>query len=288
MLLGKIPIVILALYAGVSVLTFLVYVFDKSAAKREVSRIPENALHVASGLLVKLKKAASEEAIREANRALEIEPDYARAYMVLAWTHATRTWSGWTDNPEKELALGREAALKSVDCDKDDFWGYGALAFAELFARNHERALNAIDQAVALNPNSADSHAMRGLILNFAGDPTQALAEMELAIRLNPNHPHWYLIGVGRANFLLGRFEDAIPYLERVLNVAEDILTWRALLIASYMASGRDDQAQTETEALLQARPNVRCSDILSIVPLRDEVATAQYLELLKAAGIPE
>lgn len=156
--------------------------------------------------------------------------------MALVWAHAYRAWSGWTDVLEKELALGREAAAKAVDCDKDDFLGHGALAFAELFARNHERALNAID----------------------------------------------------RAHFLLGRYEDAIPYLERLVNAGEDILTWRTLLIASYMAAGREDQERTETKVLLESRPNVRCSDILAIVPLRDEQISAQYMKLLNAAGIPE
>ena len=44
----KIPSMILGIYCGASILTFLVYAFDKSAAKRGAWRISENKLHLLS------------------------------------------------------------------------------------------------------------------------------------------------------------------------------------------------------------------------------------------------
>jgi len=267
--------------------------FRDTETERALRHTPQNIAAYdhylrAFGLIMKITKKGSEEAIREARKALEIEPDYARAFMAIAWSYTYRVWSGWTDAPEKELALSREAALKAVNYDKDDFWSHGAVAFAELFARNHERALNAINRAVALNPNSADSHAMRGAILNFVGDPVEALEEMKLALRLNPNHPTWYLAGIGRAHYLLGQYEQAIPYIERLVNTGDEVLAWHPLLIASYMAVGREDEARAEVRALLAVSPDVRCENVLAITPFHDEQAAAQYTELLKTAGLPE
>lgn len=87
--------------------------------------------------------------------------------------------------------------------------------------RHHARGS---DRAVALNPNSADSHALRAVILNFIGDPAQASEEMDLATRLNPD-PHWYWVRIGRAQFLLGRYEEAIPRPEALVDVAEEVLS---------------------------------------------------------------
>jgi len=223
----------------------------------------------------------------EAHRALEIDPEYARAHMILAWAYAYRTLAGWTDDPQTEIGLSREAALKAVILDKNDFWGHAALSFAELHGRNHDRSLNAINRAVALNPNSADSHALRGVVLNFVGDPEEALDDMKLAVRLNPNHPAWYFVGLGRAYYELGKFEQAIPYLESLVDAGGDILSWRALLIASYMAAGRTDQARAEVSSLLAARPGARCAKVLAVTPYRGEEAAARYMELLKSAGLP-
>ena len=44
----KIPSMILGIYCGASILTFLVYAFDKSAAKRGGRRICEKTLHLLS------------------------------------------------------------------------------------------------------------------------------------------------------------------------------------------------------------------------------------------------
>jgi TolB-like protein len=241
----------------------------------------------AFGLVLNFTKAGNAAAILEAHRALEIDPDYARAYMILAWAHAHRTSSGWTDDPESEIALSREAALKAVIFDTNDFWGHAALSHAELFAGNHDRSLNAVNRAVALNPNSADSHALRGIVLNFVGDPVEALDEMKLAVRLNPNHPTWYFVGLGRAYYGLGKYEQAIPYLEPLVNSGSDVLAWRALLIVNYMAAGRADQARAEVGALLAARPGVQCGDVLAVLPYRDEEVVARFTELLWSAGLP-
>lgn len=166
--------------------------------------------------------------------------------MLLAMTRLYGLWSGWADEPERDLALVHQGALKAIACDKTDFWGHAILAFAELFRQNHDRAVSAIDRAIELNPNGADSRAMRAAIYNFIGRSEEALEEVTIAIRHNPNHPHWYLIAPGRALFMLKRYEEAVPFLERLVNASEDASTFRALLAATYMALGREEEAKVQ------------------------------------------
>ena len=45
-LLGKLPIVVIWFYLAASIITFLVYAVDKSAAKNGQWRTPENTLHL--------------------------------------------------------------------------------------------------------------------------------------------------------------------------------------------------------------------------------------------------
>jgi hypothetical protein len=86
----------------------------------------------------------------------------------------------------------------------------------------------------------------------------------------------------------LGNYEQAIPYLEPLVNEGSEVLAWRALLIASYMAAGRAEQARAEVSTLLAARPGVRCGNVLAVTPYRDEEVTVRYMELLKSAGLPD
>ena len=217
-----------------------------------------------------------------------LDPNYARAHMVVAWAHLYRIWSAWTDEPAEEVKWARAAAEKAVAADHNDFWGHAALGFAELVDHRHERALAALDRAVELNPNSADVHMMRGMVLNFIGRPEKGLEEALLAVRHNPHYPNWYLQGIGRSYFMLGRYEDAIPYAERLVTVAPEMALGRMLLTACYAAHGNLDGARAEMTACLEHHPDLNAQKVAEIVPLQRETDLAQYLDLLRSAGLPE
>ena len=239
-------------------------------------------------LILHLNKNDNYQAQQEARKAIELDPNFARGHMVLAQARIYDYWTGWSEDRDRALREGREAALKAIECDKEDYWGHTALSMAELFAKNHERALSTADDAVRLSPNSADARAVRAVILNFAGNPEEALEEAFLAIRHNPNHPYWYLIGPGRALFMLERYQEAVPYLEKLVNAGEDIATWRALLAATYMALGRGAEARAEITRAMNLMPELSISGILTMIPIKDNKVVERYANFLNEAGLPE
>ena len=242
----------------------------------------------AFGLLLRYNKEDNLAAQCEAQAALDMDPDYARAHMVLAWAYLYTVWSAWTDDIEQAIQLGYEAAQKAVTADRNDFWGHAALGFAELCMHRHERALSALDHALTLNPNSADVHTMRGQVLNYLGRPEEGLQEIDLAIRHNPHHPDWYLIGIGRAYYMLGRYEEAMPHVERLVTAAPELAIGRLLLVAVYAASGRLDAARAEVSAYLKINPALTIGQVRRIVPFAKEGDLERYLDLLRRAGLPE
>jgi adenylate cyclase len=242
----------------------------------------------AFGLVLRFNRANNEEAIREAEAALDLDPSYARAHMVLAWAYLYTVWSAWTDDVEQAIERGYEAAQKAIAADRNDFWGHAALGFAELCLHHHERALSALDRALALNPNSADVRTMRGMVLNFLGRPEEGLKDIELAIRHNPHHPDWYLIGIGRANYMLGRYEEAIPHIERLVAATPELAVGRLLLVAVYVGSGRLDAARAEVSAYLEINPGLTIGQVRMIVPFQKEEDLERYCYLLRQAGLPE
>jgi adenylate cyclase len=242
----------------------------------------------AFGTFLRLDQAHAIEAIRLVEAALAIDPDYARAHTLVAWVHLYSVMSAWVDDTEKALELGYQAAIKGVAADGEDYWGYTALGFAELFMHRPDRALAAVDRAVALNPNNADAHTVRGAVLNFLGRPEEGLAELELAMRHNPHYPDWYLTPIGRAYYLLGRYDEGIPYLERLVNVSPEFISPRAILAASYMAAERTEDARAQVAALLQLKPSLTSIQFRSMAPFSKEEDLDCYLGLLRQAGLPD
>lgn len=276
-----------------TIMNTLIQKIATSSLERALRRPPKNMVaydHYLRGmaLIMRLNKGDNLLAQQEAKKAVELDPTYARGHMAFAWARIYDYLTGWSEDRNLALREGRASALKAIDCDNTDFWGYTALAMAELFSNNHDRALNVIDDAIRLCPNSADARAIRAIVLNFVGDPEQGLQEAFLAIRHNPNHPYWYEIGPGRALFMLKRYQEAIPYLERLVNAGENIATWRTLLAATYMALGREAEANTEVTRAVELMPNLSITEVLALIPMRDNEVTERYAKLLSEAGLPD
>jgi tetratricopeptide (TPR) repeat protein len=151
-------------------------------------------------------QAESQEAIDRAivffERAIALDPDYARAHMMLGAT----------------LDL------------KGDF-----LTTPEL----SERALVSLDRALALRPDSAEVWRYRGSIFSTLGRDTEALAAFELALSLNPMDAAAHA-GIGRVHFLLrGDFAQAVVAYERALAL-NPRAGWGALQLAHCATLLRD------------------------------------------------
>jgi serine/threonine-protein kinase len=140
----------------------------------------------------------SQEAIDRAivffERAIALDPEYARAHMMLGST----------------LDL------------KGDY-----LAAPEL----SERALESLDRALALRPDSAEIWRYRGGVLITLGRDDEALAAYEMALSLNPTDASAHS-GIGRLHFILrGDFKAAVASYERALAL-NPRAGWAALQLA--------------------------------------------------------
>jgi adenylate cyclase len=240
------------------------------------------------GRLQRMNAADIAESRREAEAALAIDASSARAHCALAWAHLHSVLSGPTEDAKESFELAHRSARESVTLDRSDFWSHGALGFSELFMGHHDRALASIDRAIALNPNNADVHALRGQALNFLDRPKEGLEEMELAVRHNPHHPDWYLLGFCRAYYVLGRHDEAAPYLERLTGARPEYVAARLAAAANNVALGRVDEARAEVERILEAKPNLTLTHVRALVPYKNEEALECYLGHLRQAGLPE
>jgi len=104
---------------------------------------------------------AKYEAIKEYERAIELDQNYAPAYAALA--------ASW------------------ISLQKGD-GSYGDLTLAEYEAR----AEPLLEKALALDPNLSETHSALGRLRQEQGDFEEALKALQKAIELNPNNAHAY------------------------------------------------------------------------------------------------
>lgn len=238
-------------------------------ARREVARRkPPNNLQAYDyyNLGMEAKHHFSKKNNREAQalfrKALDLDPNFARAYVGLAHTYNLEVDMGFGDSYQESMDNWLKAARKAIALDPDDAEARFLLGWYYAFLNDHDRAVAELDTALELNPNNPDVLAIASMMLNKAGQPKRALGLVQLAIRLNPHHPDWYYGALRDVYFHNRRFEEAIAAANRRLypNPVYDPQV-RAM---SHALLGRAPDAAREVKLLLEANPDYSAEKFLS------------------------
>lgn len=154
-------------------------------------------------------------------KALAIDPDYARALAALALVHNMATsFTGWgvpLDEPhERALELAHRAAF----LDPTDHLAEIVLGWCHMFRRKYEEAKRHFDRAHALNPNDADGLMYRSYYLAYTGQCEEAMRTLSMAARLNPARTEAELSGAMAVNVLCRRYDVAVNLRAQVTRIA--------------------------------------------------------------------
>lgn len=226
---------------------------------------------------------------REAEAAIRLDPDYARAHAVLAWALHTQGTNGWSDDPDRPFDKALEHAKAAVAADENEPWGHCALGFVVWWRdRDFKRGLDEVRIAVRLNPSNAHFRMIVGATLAYMGKGDEALEEMDTAMRLNPLYPGLYLVHKSRAYFVAGRYEEALSQMERAAAAMPAHPNALALLAACYAALGRADNAASIIPDIKRVSPEFTLRHVRRTLPFANSEDLDIFCNLLKGAGLPE
>jgi adenylate cyclase len=223
---------------------------------------------------------------QKALEAVALAPDYASAYAGVSWTYLLETWLGWSDFPRESIALAMEYAQKCLALDESLSDAHGALGLVYLVMRQWDKAVEECELAASLTPNSADALAILAIVYRSVGRVEEAVALLNKALLLNPMPPDWYLHDLGSCYRLLGRHDEAIATLKRVLNRNPNYLNSRVSLITTYVMSGREKAARTETVEVLKQIPTFSVDRYLNDFPYKDQKILDGLKESWRKAGL--
>ncbi|MBI3247407.1 MAG: tetratricopeptide repeat protein [Deltaproteobacteria bacterium] len=213
----------------------------------------------------RISKEANTQARQLFERAIELDPQYAAAYAVLAWTSLAE-FLLWNQDPQT-LERAFATAQRAVALDDSLPVAHMTLGDIYLWRKQPEQALAEAERAITLDPNFSEGYAHLGNILNATGRPAEALKMVEQALRLSPHPPFYYLSWLGESHLRMGHYEEAIAAQKQVLLRNPNFLPAHGQLAESYLAQWRSLQTQdpqTLERALESAQKTVALSDSLS------------------------
>jgi TolB-like protein/Tfp pilus assembly protein PilF len=179
-------------------------------------------------LVVQRTQGTIEGAVREFEKAISLDPDYALAHAELAI--ATLLLDSWG--------------------------GYGDLTVTEARARASPHA----ERAMALDPTLAEAHAAAGFLVFDGAHLQEALTHFRQAIQINPNYS---IVYTWMANILgsdLGQYAEAFRMRETALRLDPLSIPGIATYIGALIARDRLAEADRELEKLAVFAPQYYAS----------------------------
>jgi adenylate cyclase len=220
-------------------------------------------------------------------KAIGLDPNFARAYVGLALSYVIENFNQWWDPSDPPLEHALEYAAKAVSLDNMDSKAQLMLGLVYNDRGKYEEAKVHLERALELNPNDADGFAFMGVYLDEIGKPGEAIECYLKAMRLNPYYPAWYLWKLGCAYFNSRQYETALVPLREALDRNPKMKRARLNLAASYAQLDRIEEAGRQVEELLADHPDASIKQELQWEFVSDE-ERENWLEALRKAGLPE
>jgi adenylate cyclase len=138
--------------------------------------------------------------------------------------------------------------------------------------------MDAVDRALALNPDLAEAHAVRAQLLQIDGKLDAAIAESTAALALDAES---YEVNrsSARLHYQLSKFVDAARFYEKAVALIEADINSAAMLVSCYTALGDAPAIHRAAELTLH-----RTEPILERDP-NNSVVTAYSVDALAALG---
>ena len=240
-------------------------------------------------------KASQMNALEFAQRAIDIDPEFAAAHGLMARALGTIFFFQWSDAPQDTLVSATAAAKRAIELDEQDAEAHAALGYIYRFTGEVDPALANLERAVELNPNDARIRLELAHTYDWFRMQDRALPQIEMAIKLSPRDPllqNMYFYK-GHILFHLGRYEEALEA-ARQLGTLATSNTWRVfhhlLRAVNLNQLEKADEAAKAINAALQINPK------LSASAMQRQFAGSKnhpenrriWLSSLRGAGLPD
>ena len=226
-----------------------------------------------------LKMGSVEEAITHYQKALQINPDYAKAHNNLgiallqkgsveeAITHYQKALQINPDYAEACYNLGNALLQKgSVDeaitcyqkalqINPDYAKAYSNLGNALLQKGRVDEVIVYYQKALQIEPGSAETHNNLGNALLQKGRVDEAITHYQKALQITPDYTEAHN-NLGNALLQKGRVDEAITHYQKALQITPDYAEAHNNLGSALRQKGRVDEAITHYQMALQIKPD--------------------------------
>jgi adenylate cyclase len=243
----------------------------------------------ASDFLNQMNRESNIRAREPAEEAVRLDPHFPAAYGVLASINMMDMWLQISKAPRDSLLKAIELHQKALSLDDSYATSHAFLGFLYVQIGEHEKGVAEAERAVTIAPNFATGYSLLAQVLNYSGRPEEAITNNERAFRLNPmGRPSFYYAHAAHTHTLTARYEDGVKVSKEGLSHYPDNTLLHARLAMLYAALDRKEEARSSVQDVFRIDPKFSAQRYAKSMTYKDPALTAQALELMRRAGLPE
>ena len=239
----------------------------------------------------KLDPRDTADALRLFLEAIELDANYARAYVCASYCHRRQVQLKGMVLSEEDKAESIRLAHAGLRADRTDpYVLWQAAMTVALVEKDYEEAVALVDRSLAINANANRAWIASGMLRCYVGDPETAIEHAERAMRLSPLDISMWVAESVMANacMQLGNYEKALAWARKSARRHPDNLPAHHVLAASAAQLGRRQEAEAAVRAVLEMDPALTISRLKEIYPVARYNNLEGFIDGLRKAGLPE
>lgn len=188
--------------------------------------------------------SSAQKAVEVLERAVELDPNYARAWAGKAYAHrAVANTTGRNVGVEEDYQKSMEAVKKALSLNENLAEAYSVLCENKMYSEyDFTGAESACRRAIELNPDSSLAHQVYMRFLISRGRFDEAASEIKTAIDLEPTSLfNQSLYGVNL--YYARRYPEAVAQFKRVIATDENYRLPYYWLITTFVSQGNESEA---------------------------------------------
>jgi tetratricopeptide (TPR) repeat protein len=193
---------------------------------------------------------------------------------------------GTTESLEQSLAKASELLRKAIALDDSEPDGHSNLGIVYLMMRQYERALAEVERAVSLNPNHFGSLLRLVYVLNNTGRFEEAISVLKSARRLSPTPYQAYFVHLATAYRLTGQYKEAIETAKEALKHVPNNILIHLQLTATYSMMDHEEEARAAAAEVMKINPKFSLERYAKTLYFKNKSDVDKTLEALRKAGL--
>ncbi len=246
-----------------------------------------SAYHLGLQHIYRFNRADNAAAAALFARAVQQDPDFARAHAGLSFVHFQTAFMRQTNDVAGEIALARRYASQGLERDPLDPFVNFTMGRSYWLDGDLDRAMSWLERATTLSPNYAQGIYALAWTQTMAGNTTQGREHVDLAMRLSPLDPlHYAMLGTrGFAHLVAGEFTEAVSWTDRAARApgAHVLIA----MIAAVAQSLADNEAAARSWAanVRDRNPQLVRGDFFRSFPVKTPRTRAAFAAALESLG---